>query len=326
MAFLHYNANTNSVILRNVGQSLGLGAMITNDKLDSTVNINNLSRLENLTHKTTYPQWKVAFGDIPELAINTESANRGKVIYEKQCQICHDSQDFVGPRKNLRNYQVTSLEHLGTDPFAAQNAVKPIHGQSRLIPFQDKILSDVSGVKRRFYERYQIDEEQQSTNEFFAIRGGEFFRDTLVGFKQNDPAIGYGDIEAGSGYKARHLSSVWATGPFLHNGSVPTLWELLLPAKHRPKTFRVRSREFDAERVGISTVRDCDTKEPDCFNTAGSDSDGSPIAGNTNVGHEFGAIDTKYGKALLDQEKKDLIEYLKVLPPNDEYSWQDSSY
>lgn len=52
-------------------------------------------------------------------------------------------------------------------------------------------------------------------------------------------------------YKARPLNGVWASAPFLHNGSVLNLDELLKPANVRLKTFRVGSREFDTEKVGF---------------------------------------------------------------------------
>ena len=61
-------------------------------------------------------------------------------------------------------------------------------------------------------------------------------------------------------YKARSLNGIWATAPYLHNGSVPTLYDLFLPVKrdgdpedgeYRPETFIVGSREFDPMRVGF---------------------------------------------------------------------------
>jgi hypothetical protein len=52
------------------------------------------------------------------------------------------------------------------------------------------------------------------------------------------------------GYKARPLDGIWATAPYLHNGSVPTLYHLLLPPAERPKSFWLGSRDYDAEKVG----------------------------------------------------------------------------
>src|SRR5690606_24698234 len=63
-------------------------------------------------------------------------------------------------------------------------------------------------------------------------------------------------------YKARSLNGIWATAPYLHNGSVPSLYDLLLPKKrpgdpeegeYRPDEFMVGSREFDPVKVGFRT-------------------------------------------------------------------------
>src|SRR5207253_8739809 len=52
------------------------------------------------------------------------------------------------------------------------------------------------------------------------------------------------------GYKARPLNGIWATAPYLHNGSVRTLYQLLLPADQREAAFEVGNREFDPTQVG----------------------------------------------------------------------------
>src|SRR5690606_8017448 len=57
-AMLHWNANTNSVLLRNAGQSLGLGAIITNPQTgDSSINLHNLNMLEKTIYKIQVPRW-----------------------------------------------------------------------------------------------------------------------------------------------------------------------------------------------------------------------------------------------------------------------------
>ena len=59
----------------------------------------------------------------------------------------------------------------------------------------------------------------------------------------------------------RHpLDGIWATAPYLHNGSVPTLRALLAPPDQRPKTFYVGSRDFDPVNVGYDI-----TAGPDRF-------------------------------------------------------------
>jgi len=94
-------------------------------------------------------------------------------------------------------------------------------------------------------------------------------------------------------YKARPLNGIWATAPYLHNGSVPTLVALLEPAARRPATFHVGSTEFDPQAVGF-----VDDPGFPVFDTS--------LPGNGNAGHE-------YASTLSAAEKADLLEYLKSL-------------
>ena len=67
---------------------------------------------------------------------------------------------------------------------------------------------------------------------------------------------GFGQIDlpvALPQYKPRPLAGIWAVGPFLHNGSVPTIYQLLSPADSRDKTFWVGTRDFDSENLGLKT-------------------------------------------------------------------------
>ena len=72
---------------------------------------------------------------------------------------------------------------------------------------------------------------------------------------------------------------------------MPTLYDLLLPASQRPSSFQVGGREFDPDKVGFkSKGLDFTTDEP----------------GNKNTGH-------LYGTGMSDDERRDLLEYLKSL-------------
>jgi hypothetical protein len=97
------------------------------------------------------------------------------------------------------------------------------------------------------------------------------------------------------GYALRTLTGVWATAPYLHNGSVPTLKELLTPASKRRKSFRVGSRELNVVEVGYGTDQgwEYDASQP----------------GNSNSGH----TGPNYGTELDESEKLALLEYLKSL-------------
>lgn len=100
-------------------------------------------------------------------------------------------------------------------------------------------------------------------------------------------------------YESRVLEGIWAAAPYLHNGSVPTLAELLKPAAERVSSFKV-GPAYDLDNVGLATNQtkfDYTLQTTDC-----SDRD----SGNSRCGHEFGTT-------LSPDEKKALLEYLKTL-------------
>jgi len=88
------------------------------------------------------------------------------------------------------------------------------------------------------------------------------------------------------------LAGVWARSPFLHNGSVRTMEQLLSPPATRAKTFQRGSRIYDTAAVGYT---DEGTYKFDTTST-----------GNSNAGHD-------YGTDLSSEQKHDLMEYLKTL-------------
>jgi len=104
-------------------------------------------------------------------------------------------------------------------------------------------------------------------------------------------------------YKGRPLTGIWATPPYLHNGSVPTLYDLLLPPDQRPKSFFLGSREFDPTKVGYVTTQSADNS----FEYKTRDDSGRFIDGNANTGHDYG------NATLSDEQRNQLIEYMKGL-------------
>ena len=114
---------------------------------------------------------------------------------------------------------------------------------------------------------------------------------------------------AAGGYVAPILSSLWATAPYLHNGSVPTLRQLMHPAE-RPARFLVGGHKLDLVDVGIAGQLAADGvwrylkgyqpwSEPEVYDTS--------LPGLSNRGHE------REFEALPEDEKRALLEYLKVL-------------
>jgi hypothetical protein len=134
---------------------------------------------------------------------------------------------------------------------------------------------------------------------------------------ERDEMNGFGELDVPkplAQYKPRPLAGIWAAGPFLHNGSVPTIYQLLLPADQRDKKFFVGTRDFDPVNLGLST-QPTEGREGFWFDTS--------ITGNSNVGHEFrkGYVPWQaggpprygvIGPELTEEERQDIIEYLKI--------------
>ena len=106
------------------------------------------------------------------------------------------------------------------------------------------------------------------------------------------------------GYLAPPLDGIWASAPYLHNGSVPTLWHLMHPSE-RPNTWRRTRDGFDTVRVGLEFVDDAKIIDELPESVRRQYYDASRV-GMSNEGHRF-------FDHLDEAEKADLLEYLKTL-------------
>ncbi|HKE93696.1 MAG TPA: hypothetical protein VKB34_05255, partial [Povalibacter sp.] len=103
------------------------------------------------------------------------------------------------------------------------------------------------------------------------------------------------------GYANAPLDGVWLRAPYLHNGSVPTLRDLLEPSAARPKSFYRGDDVYDGKRMGfVSDVAERDGRKLFLYDTS--------LPGNSNVGHEG----PQYGTSLEPADKDALVEYLKT--------------
>lgn len=168
----------------------------------------------------------------------------------------------------------------------------PIYKETKFIPWE-KIKTDT--------ERLDF-----VTDEFLALVDVAPLND-IMKYKKRDNR---------RGYVAPRLWGVWSRFPYLHNGSVPTLMDLLNPASKRPQIFDLKfsgeKERYDAENFGLKINRDTKSREyQKLVRKAGNGSrhiyDVKRV-GHSNQGHEFG-----FYKKLTKQDKEDLIEYLKTL-------------
>jgi len=102
-----------------------------------------------------------------------------------------------------------------------------------------------------------------------------------------------------NGYANQPLDGIWARAPYLHNGSVPTLRDLLEPPEDRPKVFYRGNDVYDQQKVGfVSNAAEANGQRFSKFDVS--------IPGNHNDGH-------LYGVRLAPKEKDALVEYMKTL-------------
>jgi mono/diheme cytochrome c family protein len=127
-----------------------------------------------------------------------------------------------------------------------------------------------------------------------------------VAVNQNLIFAGYGEerfshFRKTFGYANSPLDGVWLRAPYLHNGSVPTLRDLLDPSVQRPKTFYRGYDVYDQKKAGfVSDVAKEKGRKYFHYNTE--------EPGNSNKGHEG----KRYGTELSSAEKDALVEYLKT--------------
>lgn len=284
----------------------------------SSIDLTNLRRLESHLKSLKSPVW-------PEEilgAIDREKAQRGQVIYSQYCQSCHE----VVERNNWDRVivaQMSDVDFIGTDKALAENGVsykgKSGHLKHTLqdvgvgkvfigedAPVIQTLTSATKGViatpdSDKIFVRRWLDRLYDIGSSFFenempaTVKNGNYNADTT-----SSP---YASLYA---YKARALNGIWATAPYLHNGSVPTMYDLLKPQEERPATFMVGSREFDPVKMG--------------FRSEGYDGFSYTTfrVGDMNTGHEYGAgrtpqLDGTVLPALSEDQRWDLIEYIKTL-------------
>jgi hypothetical protein len=136
-----------------------------------------------------------------------------------------------------------------------------------------------------------IEALKQRSNDSSALYG-LLVEDGLNSSAKNLPCL---EVLQEAVYKARPLDGIWATGPYLHNGSVVSIRSLLKPATKREKTFTTGSVELDLINIGYKNETTVNTF---LFDTT--------LPSNSNSGHE-------YGTGLSDADTESLLEYIKSL-------------
>ncbi len=290
-AWFQWGVNTNSVIERNIGQALGVGATMQPDKgFSSTVRLDNLYAMERLQYKLTSPEWPAGlFG-----SIDGARAERGRKMFDRTCALCHETYTKTG---TLNEYQLFPLDVVGTDPSTALNFERTVMTAEGPKPFGTAAFEIVGRVKEAYYREHQTPPDVQARWEARATRPAAAYRTPLLDY------LKYPDTRSRGIYRAKTLKGIWATAPYLHNGSVPSVYDLLLPADQRPTTFKLGTKEYDPAKLGYvvdgSRFVTPPGMTPFTFDTR--------LLGNWNTGHEWW-----FYPDLDDDIRYDIIEFLKT--------------
>jgi mono/diheme cytochrome c family protein len=279
-----------AMLARDVGEALGVYANVSvthNDDpfkgYQSSTDVVALGKIEKTLEGLWSPQWPAHV--LPP--IDTVKAAQGQAIYQQQCASCHAVIDRTSPRRRITAVMI-SVDQAGTDPTMATNFVMRAGYTGRLQGAKvTDLLSPTFGLEASGVDIL--------TNVVVGTILGQKPAAALAGAEEFIPVKRARTFPPRS-YKARPLDGIWATAPYLHNGSVPNLWELLQKPESRVKQFYVGSREFDPVNVGY------DTKPP----SDGGYKFDTTLPGDSNAGHAWGT-------QLSDDQKWALIEYMKTL-------------
>lgn len=271
-------------------------------KYETSADLKALHRIYADVNQLQPPQWPVAvLGKIDQ-----QKAERGAAIFKREgCAACHAGTPpypMTEPEEGGKRYirvTRTPIGEVGTDPtyakyFVARTATPGVYAPAfkgtaienqPVIPAALLFLDALTNITVS-----RVDAIAQTPQERNAYFGGRPLPQ-LPKTKQELDQL----VQSLLVYKATPLPGIWATAPYLHNASVPNLYQLLLPPGQRMKSFYLGNREFDPNHVGYQT-------EP----FEGGYRYDTTLPGYSNQGHE-------YGTKITDEERWALLEYLKTL-------------
>ncbi|XOF34329.1 MAG: di-heme-cytochrome C peroxidase [Candidatus Electrothrix sp. YB6] len=264
--------------------------------LSSTVLYTNLNDLEGWLRELKSPRWDdELFGPI-----DMELGKKGAELFTKNCRGCHNMPpfDMTPKEENIVGKQFIKIgrinyQEVGTDPAYINNLIARFTATGDLasilfegkgvVPAATFFLGSVSAVVEKGLNDLGLSKKQlleYSDYRFYPAKPGEEPKP----YQPDDV----------TSFKAGPLLGMWATAPFLHNGSVPNMYELLSPPEERSKVFWVGNPELDLERLGYVSV-----EQPGLFRFDTS------LPGNSNQGHIYPA------RPYTHEQKMAVIEFLK---------------
>jgi hypothetical protein len=296
--WVQYDGSIVQPMVRNAGEALGVGAITnylyetpTESKWASSINVTNIYKIETQLQALKPPLWPAnMFGPY-----NLELAKQGRELFMENCASCHAPRPILPPGDKYAKLAVKKipLQTIGTDPKRSTNATTARFDATKLVghsapnlTLSEGLTLTVGAAKEWAYTKINLPLNQRG-------KWDGFDRPNIVKFE--------------SFYKARTLDGIWSSPPYLHNGSVRNIYELLSPVNERATQFWVGLSDYDPVNLGVGPKVN--------KNDIGFLMD-TTLAGNSNTGHENSNTSAPgvIGRLLSPNERMALIEYMKALP------------
>lgn len=260
--YVFWTGVTNSMMERNLAQGVALVTDFDWNTYETTVSVRKLHEINALAEQVVAPAWPNGFPD-PDLAL----AAQGKAVFEQHCLGCHSAihADEARGQTLLRYCDVSTDDHY----YKSQS--RNFRNYSL---FTEVLPAFIGRVSEEAYEREHLEGMEPE------LEAGRY-----PGEWRNPST---------NAFVAKPLHGVWASAPYLHNGSVRTLRELLMPPAERPAAFWVGSIEYEPYDLGYKNEQTYYATELD-----------TTQLGNSQLGHDFGT-------GLSDGQKEQLLEFLKT--------------
>ncbi len=315
--WVQWNGSAQQPMARNIGEALGVGATLSffdsngqplkgDYRYPSSVRVRDLHQIEETLQRLKPPAW-------PEDllgAIDKPLAAKGRALFTENCAGCHVPRTTQEGERWVQQLHMLPVDVIGTDPTAANNIASHRFDLTAL-------QWDPTELAQMDVKLHPTPEEPLDLSQLSVAKGLAYvtafvedraYREAKVTAVEKPRLDGFGlpiGVREKVAYKARPLAGVWATAPFLHNGSVPSIYQLLSPQYERAATFYKGTFEYDPKHLGYRTEA---FTNGFLFDTR--------LTGNHNSGHEFRAGkhgNGVIGRLLQPEERWALLEYLKVL-------------
>lgn len=313
-SWVQWSGVVSDPLLRNVGEAIGVFAKMdlhsaspAQGLYESTLDLRGQFAMEKLLRRLAPPSWpEDVFGPI-----DREKADRGRELFGENCAQCHSTwpHRWSQPRKQGKRFIENALvpaSYVGTDASQFKGMAfdsRPTTLPGSLAPYLPDPYKNANLVPYPVLSEHVIAEITGRAVKALNLSALEL--EDAHGYRAFGADAAMEKPSAIPSYKASPREGVWATAPFLHNGSVASLYDLLRPATERQVTFFV-GREFDPVKVGVDTS-----------GQSGKFLLDTRLVGNSNAGHSFEAGKRGngiIGRLLTEEERRDIVEYIKSTP------------